>query len=100
MLWILTNQLRAAENEGNSLVLAPLLGAIRAVIDAGASRSMNVLRIRRVDDDAHDVGIVNHALGDGRPVFASVYRLPRQMVGSGVDDIVVVRIKGHGVEIL
>ena len=64
MLRILLDQLRAAEDERNALVLRPWLRAVRAVIDAGAGGGMHVFRIRRIDDDAHHVGVVDHALAD------------------------------------
>src|SRR6202040_3091756 len=73
---------------------------IGAVVDAGARGRVDVLRICRIDDNAHYIGVVNHALGNGGPVFAAVGGLPGKVIGSGVDDIIVAGVKGDGIEIL
>ena len=61
---ILPDQLRAAERRGDALVFHPLHSAIGAVVDSRARRGMHVLRVCWVHDNAHHVGVINHALHD------------------------------------
>src|ERR1700688_3547918 len=61
VLRILANQLRSAEHEGNAFVLGPILRAVHAVINARAGGGVDIFRIGGIDDDAPDVGIIDHA---------------------------------------
>ena len=100
MLRILLQQLCAAEHERNSAVARPLRAAVHAVINARARRCVNVVRIRGVNHDAHHVGVIDHTLADRKPRLAAVHRLPRQVKRSGINNVLVPRIKRHGVEVL
>src|ERR1700693_4789436 len=75
-LGILANQLRSAEYEGNAFVLGPILRPIHAVINDGASSGVYIFGIRRIDNDAHDVGIIDHAGFNREPVFAAIGGFP------------------------
>src|ERR1700730_12315421 len=99
VLGILANQLRSAEHEGNTFVLAPVLGAVHAVINTGAGSGVDIFGIGRIDHDAHDVGIIDHAGFNREPVFAAVGSFPRQVVGSGVNSVFVARIESDRVKI-
>ena len=94
------DQLRAAEGVGNALILDPLLRAVGAVINAGAGGGVNVIRIRRINDDAHHVGVINHALHNREPVLAAIGGLPGKVIRAGVHDIVVFHVESDGVKIL
>src|SRR3984893_3342979 len=99
VLGILANQLCSAEHEGNTFVLAPVLGAVHAVINTGAGSGVDIFRIGGIDDDAHDVGIIDHAGFNREPVFAAVGGFPWQVVGSGINNVFVTGIESHGVKI-
>jgi len=75
------------------------LRAVHAVINAGAGGGVDVFRIGGIDDDAHDVGVVNHAFLNGEPVFAAVGGFPGEMIGAGVNCVFIFGVEGYGVEV-
>src|ERR1700692_1144695 len=99
VLGILADQLRSTEHERNAFVLGPVLRAVHAVINAGAGGGVHVFRIGRIDNDAHDVGIIDHAGFNREPVFAAVGSFPWQVVGSGVNGVFVAGIESDRVKV-
>ncbi len=93
------NDLCAAEGVGNALILDPLLSAVGAVVDARACGGVDVIRIRRINDDAHHVGIVDHSFDHGEPVLAAIGGFPWQVIRARVNNVVVLRVECYGVKI-
>ena len=92
------HELRAAENVGDALVLDPVGAGVGAVVDAGAGGGVDVFGIGGIDDDAHHVGVIDHALHHREPVLAAVGGLPGQVVGAGVNGVVVLGIESERVK--
>ena len=99
MLRILANELRTAIDERNARVALPRFAGIHTVVDAGARGCVDVRRIRRIHDNGHDVGIVNHARFNGSPMLSAVCRLPGQVIGPCVNNVFVFRVKRDRVKV-
>ena len=84
---------------GNALNFSPLCGAVVAAINSRTSTGVDAPRVRTVDQDAHDVRIVNHSFVDGIPGAPAVRCLPGQMKRSSVDDLRIARIDRERVKI-
>src|SRR4029077_6089402 len=83
----------------NTLNLPPLSGAIVAPVDARAGAGVEELGIGAVDEQAHDIGIVDHPVVNGSPGATAVGRLPWEMECARVDDPWIARINGKGIEV-
>src|SRR3984893_1066635 len=99
ILRILANELRSAEHERNAFVLGPSLRGVHAVINAGAGSGVDIFRIGGIDNDAHHIGIIDHARFNWKPVLAAVGGFPRQMISSGINNVFVAGIESDGVKI-
>src|SRR5215467_11162223 len=55
MLRILADQLRPAIDKWDAAIALPGIARVQAVINAGASRRVQVRRIRRIDDHSHHI---------------------------------------------
>jgi len=73
--------------------ISPTAAAIHAVIDPRTRRGMHAFHIRGIDDDAHHIGVIDHALHHRKPVFAAIRGLPRQVISSSIDDVGILRSK-------
>src|SRR5581483_3232319 len=84
---VLLEHTGAARRIRNALDFAKAMARVVALINTGAGAGVNHDRIGAVHDDRKDVGIVDDAVVDRSPGSAAVVGFPRQVPGTGVDDI-------------